>query len=252
LLQAVREKRAQAIEREAGGETGRHRLVIGMVSSTCYNARCTCGMWALENLRTSHPIDETAARALVSDQHRDHQQQMAVKVTYPSGTQGHCNPVVIRRPGHAASFGIICNRGQSRRTRCKFCKVNWSVARCDFPTGGNCKKCHGSGVHQGYNCDPCAGTGHQMCNKHFCQKCGVHAAEDEDYCRDHQEQAGFGPPKFKREPCGWAIAPFIVNRKCLRESCSTIISAEGRVLFFAHRQRAMCQPCGTLYIEMSE
>lgn len=252
LLEEVRREREQASLRSQQLEAARHRLSIALHNSTTFTAACSCRFWVIENYKTSHAVDQDAARLLVADRHAEHVLNMGgpggAKVELGYGVR--CTPMRITGPHGRVSTGMICG-GRSGRKRCQQCKKNWSIAQCDYPTGGECKKCKGSGIKDGYNCEPCAGTGRAMCNKNLCSGCRAHKEPDEDYCLGHREQAGLGPAPLKRESCKWEVAPGIVNRKCLRESCGVMMTADDRVLFFPRRCRAMCVACGEEYLRIS-
>lgn len=267
LLEAVRRERAEAEERERERDRASHALRVHMQTPTTFTASCACGMWALENNQVSHPIDAEAARLLVAARHEEHRDQADVKMEL-SRSEGRCTSFrMINKKGVAVTHGTLL-ASRAPRTRCQFCKTNWSTGRCDYPTGGKCRKCKGTGLRhigslevtdetltdgiRAFTCFDCAGTGRAMCNKRICAECGVHREPDEDYCPDHRERAGFGPPLLKREVCRWETAPRIVNRKCLRESCSTILNADDRVLYFPRRSRGMCQGCGDHYLSISK
>lgn len=223
-----------------------------MIDSTTFTARCSCRWWAIENHKTSHPVDEGVARILVSVRHAEHVLNMGgpggSKVEIGYGVK--CSPLRITDRDGLVSTGMLCGPALGRK-RCQVCKKNWSVAQCDMPTGGSCKKCQGSGVKDGYNCEPCAGTGRAMCNRHLCGGCRAHLEPDEDYCPDHRAAAGLAP-LIRKEPCAWMVRPRIVNRKCLRESCVYVISADDHVLFFVRRNRAMCEECGEEYLRLAQ
>ncbi len=162
-----------------------------------------------------------------------------------------CTPVRITGPSGQVSTGMACFGRGARRRRCEFCNQDWSVAQCDYPTGGPCPKCKGKKTRGSRPCHDCAGTGYRMCNRRLCKACRAHREPDEDYCPDHRVYAGF-PPLVKRERSFWTTtAREIINRKCLHKECETIISYSDRVLFFPNRKRAMCERCGTNYLELA-
>ena len=180
------------------------------------------------------------------------------------GMQGHtiewgkdvpvvCTPVRITTPSGEVTTGTVCfDRSRSPRRRCDFCHNNWSVAQCDYPTGGPCKQCKGKKTRGGGKCHSCAATGYQMCNRRVCASCRAHRDPDEDYCPDHRERAGF-PPLIKREKCYWTNkADGVLRRDCLHQGCEAAISYGNRVLYFPLRRRAMCEACGGRYIEVSQ
>jgi hypothetical protein len=244
-IEAVRREREEAAAREPELERARHtlRFVKASNDSTLVHALCGCGLWQLENL----DLEAEGVREDLEALHRQHVERRAdVKVEIGGGAG--CLPIRITDKEGAVTTGIICT-GRRSRTRCSFCS-NYSVAQCDYPLEGKCKKCKGTGVKNGFNCHPCAGTGRLMCNKQLCKTCRAHKEPDEDYCPGHRAAAGF-PPAIRKEPCDWMVRPKIVNRKCLRESCATIITAEDHALFFPHRSRAMCEACGEKYLEVA-
>lgn len=253
LLEMVRRERAEALAREPELEAARHQLSVTLHNSTMFTAQCSCRWWAIENYQVSHSVDEAAARQLVEERHREHVLNMGgpggtkVKLGY---TTGKCTPMTITTQVGSVSFGVLCN-DRAKRNRCQVCKENWSIAQCDYPVGGPCKKCRGSGVKDGYNCQTCAGTGRRMCNRYLCNDCRTHREPEEDYCPEHRVAAGF-PPLVRKEPCAWALKPQLVNRKCLREKCGVLISADDRVLYFPRRRRAMCLACGRVYLEVAQ
>lgn len=181
-------------------------------------------------------------------------------------TTGRCTPFRLVSDGQPVTHGILCGARTPRR-KCQVCKTGASVAQCDYPTGKACRKCKGQGqTHIGsmevteetvadgirtFNCHSCAGTGRAMCNTHLCRGCRGHIEPDEDYCPDHRQLAGL-PPLVKREECRQVTAPLIVNQKCLRESCSVLISADEPVLYFPRRRRAMCAACGEEYLRIAQ
>lgn len=184
---------------------------------------------------------------------RASRQPSGTKIEMPSDPQG-CTPVRITTADGKVSGGIICFDRQPRK-RCEVCgQLADRYALCDYPVGGSCKKCKGTGLTKdGYNCEKCAGTKRQMCNKRLCSKCGVHTGEDEDYCPSHREAAGLSP-LILREPCAWhRFADLSRNDKCLRAGCATRIPGDGTVkfLYFTMRGRAMCEPCGIEYLKIS-
>jgi hypothetical protein len=149
--------------------------------------------------------------------------------------------------------GIICG-GRTGRNRCQVCKKHWSVAQCDYPTGGPCMKCKGAGqvgAVRPANCHDCAGTGRAMCNRRLCGNCRAKGpGQDEDYCPDHRTRAGL---KLKRETCSWTNgAEPLLRRDCLHAGCQEVVEYGARVLYFPLRRRAMCASCGEAYMEASE
>lgn len=197
------------------------------------------------------PLLETVRRERAEAEARERAVTAAAPVSIEIGNAGGgCSPVRIteRATGRVTS-AIVCH-GRARRARCQFC-AGWSVGLCDYPTGGPCRKCKGTGTSAGYNCQKCAGTGREMCNKRVCKKCRAPKEPDEDYCPLHREQAGSGPPKLKRELCRWSSAATF-GGKCLRASCATRIEEGVRCLSFPTRRRAMCEPCGEEYLSRSE
>jgi hypothetical protein len=226
LIETVRRERRRAIEREPELEAARHSLQFGQRDSGHF-AYCACQLWTLEAVLCA--TRELAEKA-VGDRHLEH---------------------VERLKRLKGEFGFIVCGGSRGRKRCQSCTKNWASAQCDYPTGGDCPKCKGSGVLRGYNCGPCAGTGRKMCNKHLCSVCTAKGEPDEDYCPDHRVLAGF-PPLVFRELCAWSKWPPLLNRRdCLRESCEQLIEYGDQVLYFPRRGRAMCRPCGKEYMRIS-
>ena len=181
--------------------------------------------------------------------------------------RGNWHVAVDHRRG-AISTGVICDR--SSRTifpPCAFCHEPESGERiCDHPTGNPCKKCEGKKVledtwHfmpslvQVFPCDDCNATGIRTCSKPVCLKC-VTVESGLNLCPNHNGRPRPKQPpraaKVKLEPCEWTRAPSgILNRKCLREVCTTVVSADDRVLYFGRRKRAMCEECGEKYLEVA-
>jgi hypothetical protein len=73
LIEIVRREREAAIAREPAQETARHALQVTRATSPLiYTASCSCGLWALENQKLSHPIDLEGIRNLVGPRHVEH------------------------------------------------------------------------------------------------------------------------------------------------------------------------------------
>ncbi|HEX8177888.1 MAG TPA: hypothetical protein VF543_22555 [Pyrinomonadaceae bacterium] len=243
-LEEVRRKRAEARAREAEQERHRHQLLEARdPKGALVGFSCACKLWGL-NLPLGDETAVAAATADILQQHLEHAEtESEVIVEWGYGVT--CTPIVIRHRGHI-STGWICG-GRTRRKRCQACKKGWSVAQCDFPTGGVCKKCKGEGVKDGHNCEHCSGTGLRMCSRHLCCDCRAHVEPDEDYCPEHTLLAGL----IKRELCEWTKSPVINSRKCLHRECEVLIAYGERVLFFPKKCRAMCEACGEMYLKIA-
>lgn len=261
LLAEVRLERVAARAREREFDVARHRFLIGRKDG-CFFAHCSCNLWTLEAVLSK---TEELASAAGEAKHKEHVAKVTAKRFEIGYAGGKCTPVTITEENGGVSHGHICGP-RAPRKKCQVCKVNWSVAECDFPIGGLCKKCVGQGYvwdstgkakgdpaafsDEQINCHACAGTGRQMCNARICESCRTHVEPDEDYCPLHARLAGL-EPRIKREPCLWTKDPELINRACLRPSCKVIVGPEARVLYFFKRGRAMCLECGRDYLKIS-
>lgn len=249
LIAAVRRNREQAALRERELAAARHELKISRTKGPLvYTASCSCGLWALEDQKLSHPLDADAVRILVGPRHAEHVLKVAERRVELGYSEGRCTPVKVTGADSRVGYGMMCGRRGGRK-RCQFCKTRWADSQCDYPMGGNCRKCQGAGVRDGYNCHDCAGTGRAMCNKHVCSRCRAHREPDEDYCPDHRERAGFAR-LLVREVCVW-LGEARFSGKCVHRGCERVVAAGERALWFPERRRLMCEECGDLYLKVS-
>lgn len=250
LIETVRRERVEAQARTVELARARHQLERVLAGEQLVGYACACKCWSLKlPLGGDDPAAEATATADILERHVEHVER-GINTTLEFGYGVRCTPFAARdnQTGQVRFTGIMCG-SRAPRKRCQVCKVNWSVAQCDYPTGGKCRRCKGLKIARGHNCEPCAGTGRQMCNQHLCIDCRAHRDPAEDYCPTHRTLAGFGP-LLKKEVCAWSTTPQLVNRKCLRESCVMQIAFGQRVLYFPRRARAMCVACGQQYEQL--
>ena len=250
LLAATRRERVEAEARDLKQQFDSHTL-----SFQGFKAICSCEMFAIEDI-TRESKETKRAREIAVERHARHVRSMVAKTEW-GGSGAGCQPFRSTTAAGRVVTGIICTgRSTAGRKRCQVCKSKrrWSVAQCDYPTGGPCKKCDGKGYRGGveglkaYNCHDCAGTARAMCNVHLCSECRTKGpGPDEDYCPDHRSSAGI---KLKREPCEWAQSD--VTAKCIHKGCEEVVVEGERCLWFTRRHRPMCLKCGAEYLETSE
>lgn len=249
IIAATRRERVEAEARDLKRQFDSHALKITRTGPLTFDASCACELWAIKDQQLSHRADNDACRLLVAERHEEHVRSMVAK--FETTGSGGCQLFRATDGRGRVMTGVICTgRSTAGRKRCQVCKskTRWSVAQCDFPVGGDCKKCKGTGLSGSYNCHDCAGTGRAMCNLQLCAACRVKGpGADEDYCPAHRSAAGL---KLRREPCEWAQAD--VSSKCIHRGCETVVVEGERCLWFTKRLRPMCLKCGAEYLEKSE
>lgn len=148
---------------------------------------------------------------------------------------------------------------------CEFCHnpKHQILSLCDYPTGGPCKKCLGSGEHvdgrmiysarlqrKARVCPECVGQGKQRCNRRFCNHCGANISKEEGYCPDHLARAGKTKP-LVREQCYW-LAEAKYPGRCRHQGCDVTVQQGDQCLYFPEKRRVMCEECGEEYLRITE
>ncbi len=237
LIEAVRRERTEALAREPQLERERHQFALGQPEDGLAVARCSCGVWKFGPFPPEHLAD-------AQSQHERHVDR-ATGTKFEIGYGVRCKTFRVTNPEGRVSTGFVCGRNTSRK-RCQVCKTGWSDAQCDYPTGGACKKCKGTGVRDGFNCHDCAGTARAMCNMHLCSACRTQVAPDEDYCPTHRALAGVPSPKPPLD----GVWLYSVRTATLCWRCQDEIAVgHTRAMWFPEKQKLMCAACGELGVE---
>ena len=174
-------------------------------------------------------------------------------------SEGRCTSFRVIEEGRPVTRGILCGSRAPRR-KCQVCKKKWSIAQCDYPVGGDCKKCKGKGqTHIGalevteetvkdgiraYLCHDCAGTARAMCNKRVCalRWCDFDAANAELNIRHTLYKGELKKTKTKASAGIISIAPAVAEM---------LMDARAESLFQDDSDFIFCGPDGRPYTDWS-
>ncbi len=137
--------------------------------------------------------------------------------------------------GRVLGYFYGCSRG-STPALCKFCKRGQGTKRCDYKLRGG-----------------------KTCNAYICEDCAAHRDPDKDYCPDHRERVGLGPPprvarlreireaRRKRKAARLTLPPRWIEHaryagRC--KECAAQTKAGERILYFEGDRSVMCERCG--------
>lgn len=124
-----------------------------------------------------------------------------------------------KETGEVIGHAIVCSRAVT--PKCEFCRRRDGTQLCDYPTAPG-----------------------KTCDKRICRQCSARPkGKDEDYCPDHRERAGLGPPlRLDLEGARWIRAKY--DGRCLMMRCGVAIEAGDEVLYLPNERGVLCDDCG--------